>query len=118
MKFISVIALAACAVLVSAAPHHGGNSGTSINTNDESNREVKITDKSNTEITDNSSTSIQHTDNSSKNIKGNIQNQEENRVNKGLLAGILSGDLLAGGVNILSSTTTNQNKVQNAQNNN
>ncbi|GAA5798841.1 hypothetical protein HPULCUR_004247 [Helicostylum pulchrum] len=102
MKFISLLAIAACAVLVSAAPHGG------------SNQEVDINDESNFEVTDNSHKKAQIIEQNK--VEGNTAND-----NSGLLGGvlggnILGGDILQGGVNVLSGTTANKNENQVASN--
>ncbi|GAA5816498.1 hypothetical protein MFLAVUS_010027 [Mucor flavus] len=104
MKFISLLAIAACAVLVSAAPHGG------------SNQEVDITDNSNTEIIDKSKTKTQI--NSQKKTEGNTANNNSGLLG-GLLGGnILNGDILQGGVNVLSDTKAVKNENQIASNKN
>ncbi|KAI8096064.1 hypothetical protein BDF21DRAFT_407386 [Thamnidium elegans] len=107
MKFISLLAIAACAVLVSAAPHGGSNH--------ESNQEVEITDKSNTEITDKSLKKAQIND--QKKVADNVVNN-----NPGLVGGLLNGRILEqgiakGGINILSGVKQNENDKMIASNN-
>lgn len=103
MKFISLLAIAACAVLVSAAPHGG------------SNQEVNNHEESNVEVYDNRKTKAQI--NSQKKVDGNTANN-----NSGILSGVLGGNplknTLQGGLNVFSKTTVVNSDTQAASNKN
>lgn len=111
MKFISILALAACAVLVSAAPHAGSQ--------DNGHTDIDASKKTDVEVNKNTKVKVNNENYDSSKTKFNGINQVKNQNSNtdGILNNLLGKVTVP--INVLSNapTTNIDSQTANAQNN-